>query len=327
MKLRKAAVLSILLVLGIACVGAVVAVYTDIAVQASAPEFAGLNRIPADCQFVFGVNVQKFMQSRASAIPGISTPIDKDLAAFTEQTGLDPSRDITYLVGGSNGKEKASGIVIASGVFNRDAIMSYARSKSAPAELSYAGVPILIFPDPRSDASQHGIAFVDSNEIALGDLDSLKSVLDIRAQESRSILSNPTMVSLIKDIGPDEMFWFAGDASGMLSKTPAAIALTAPLRSGASNIKNVVGSLNVGEALRGKIVATAFNPEQALKLADAVRGLIAIGQLAGSKNPELQGLFAGLVISQSADQIRLDLNIPADVLIKMSQRSKTQRTN
>jgi len=325
MKIRNAAVLSILIVLGIASAGAIVAVYTDVSVRASAPEFAGLGSIPSDCQFVFGINVQKFVHSRAYPELSQASPVGKDLAVFTEKTGLDPMRDISYLVGGSAGKAKTSGIVIASGEFNRDAIMRYARSKSAPAEISYAGVPILIFADPKSDAAQHGIAFVGDQELAMGDLDTLKSILDARGQESRSILSNSTMMSMIRGIEPDEMFWFAGDASGLLSKASAAMPQAAPLRTGTSNIKSLVGSLNLGEALKGKIVATATSPEQALKLADAMRGLLALGQLAGNRNPDLQGLLAGLVISQNSDQVRLDLNIPVDVLTKIGQSPASKR--
>jgi len=133
------------------------------------------------------------------------------------------------------------------------------------------------------------------------------------------------MMSMIRGIEPDEMFWFAGDASGLLSKASAAMPQAAPLRTGTSNIKSLVGSLNLGEALKGKIVATATSPEQALKLADAMRGLLALGQLAGNRNPDLQGLLAGLVISQNSDQVRLDLNIPVDVLTKIGQSPASKR--
>ncbi len=322
MKLRNAAVLSILVILGIACVGAVRAVYTDVSVKASAPEFAaGLKFIPSDYQFVFGVNVQKLAQSRTYSSFRQASPANKDLALFTEKTGLDPARDIYYLVGGGNGKEKASGILIASGAFNKGAIMNYARAKSAAVEQSYAGTSILVFADAPGNSVQKGIAFVDDQEIALGDVESLKLVLDIRGQENRSILNNRTMMSLVRSVDADEMFWFAGDAFGLISSAHSPAPLAAPLQTGGSNIKYIVGSLNIGDALTGKVTATAITPEQATKLADAVRGLIALGQFSGDKNPALRGLLGGVTVTQNSDQVRLDLNVPADVLTKMGQRT------
>ena len=325
MKLRNAVVVSILVVLGIACAGAVTALYTDVSVKASAPDYAaGLGSIPSNYQFVFGINVQKFAQSPAYAKFQQNNPMGNDLAVFVEKTGLNPMRDISYLVGAGNSREKSGdkGIVIVSGRFSKEAIVSYIRSKSSVIEEPYGGTSVMMFPEPQSDAVKKGLAFVNDQEIALGDLESLKAVLDIRGQESKSILSNETMAPLIRSIGPDEMFWFAGDAAGVLAKTPA----TAPLAASAATIKSIVGTVNIGDALTGKITATAFSSEEALKLADAIRGLIALGQLAANRNPELKALFGGLAVSQNSAQVSVDLNFPADLLAKMQQSSQAATT-
>lgn len=328
MKLRNAIVISVLVLLGIAGAGAVLSVYTDISVKAYANESAAcLKYIPSDCQFVFGVNVQRFVQSPAYSSFRQTNPAAGDMALFVEKTGLNPARDISYLVGAANGKEKTTGIVIVSGVFNKDAIMSYLRSKSPVIEQSYAGTTVMMIQEEAADSVQKGFAFLDNQEIAMGDLDSLKASLDLRGRESGSILYNKTMEPLIRGIGPNPMLWFAGDAGALLSKAQASSPLASPLKNGSSNIKSIVGSINIGEALTGRITATAFTPEQAVKLADAMRGLIAVGQMAGSKNQDLQGLLRGLVVSQDSNQIRVDLNIPADILNKMSQRSPLQRMN
>jgi hypothetical protein len=321
MKLRNAVVVSILVVLGIACAGAVTALYRDVAVKASAPDYAaGLSSIPPNYQFVFGINVQKFAQSPAYAKFQQNNPMGNDLAVFVEKTGLNPMRDISYLVGAANSREKSGdkGIVIVSGRFSKESIVSYIRSKSSVIEEPYGGTSVMMFPEPQSDAIKKGLAFVNDQEIALGDLESLKAVLDIRGQESRSILSNETMAPLIRSIGPDEMFWFAGDPAGVLEKTSA----TAPLAASAATIKSIVGTMNIGDALTGKITATAFSSEEALKLADTIRGLIALGQLAANRNPELKGLFGGLAVSQNSAQVSVDLNFPADLLAKMQQSSR-----
>ncbi len=315
MKLRKIVMISILALLGVACAGVVLALYTDFSSKPSAPD--GLSNIPSDYDFVFGVNVQKLVKSSAFSKVQQKNPIGKDLAEFTEKTGLDPARDVFYLVGAGRTKEKnrSEGILILTGRFNQDAIIRYVRSKSAPVVKPYEGTSVFMIPDEKTDAVEKGLAFLGSEEIALGDLESLKGVLDIKAKGNKSILSNPTMAPLIGSISPEEMFWFAADSGGVLARTSA----TAPLGTSASSIRGFVGTLNISEAVSGKITATAQNADAAAKLGDAVRGLIALGQLAGDRRPELRALLGGVSVSQNSDQVSIVLNFSADLLDKIGQ--------
>ncbi len=320
MKHRKFAIVSTLIVLGVAFVVAGLALYTNYSVKASTPSLPdALGNIPLDCQFVFGINVQRFVASPAylKFQQRQNRQIGNDLALFIEKTGVDPARDVSYLVAGGRAREKAkgSGVVIVVGKFNRDAIIAYIRSKSTPAETEYGGASVLMFPERTGETINKGIVFLSDGEIALGDLETLKSVLDIRGKGDKSILSSPTMAPLISSIGPDEMFWFAGNAAGALANAPA----STPFSASISSIQSVVGTLNITDAVAGKITATAVNSDSAAKLADGVRGLIAFGQLSGDQNPDLKTLLGGLAVSQNSSQITVAFNFPADVLEKLRQ--------
>jgi hypothetical protein len=320
MVIRKAIVISILVLLGISCAGAVMVLYNS--VRASVQSFPeALNSIPSDYQFVFGINVQKLTGSSAFAKLQQNRQVGKELQSFVEKTGLDPQRDISYLVGAgrANGSVRNEGIVIAVGQFNKDRIVSFIRSKSAPTELQYGSASLLMIPDTKTNAApDKGIAFLSEREIALGDLNSLKAALDIRGKENESILSNETMAPLIRSISPDDMLWFAGDAASVLAKAPA----TVPLGQSASSIKSFVGTLNIGDAVTGKITAIAVNADSATKLADAIRGLIALGQLTGNQHPELKTLLGGLAVSQNATEVTLGLNFPPELLDRIGQSGK-----
>jgi hypothetical protein len=320
---RKAIVISILVVLGIASAGAVLALYTDYSDKAAAASLPnGLGSIPSDYKFVFGINVQKFAQSPAYSKFRQNSPVGNDLALFVEKTGLDPMRDISYLVGAGNGTEQARnrGVVIVSGKFNKDQIAGYIRSKSAPIEQIYRGASVMMFPAAKNDAVQKGLVFLNPQEIALGDLDSLKAVLDMDGQESKSIINSEMMVSLIRSAGTEEMFWFAGDAAGVLLRAPA----NTPLAMTASSVISIVGVMNLGDAVTGRITATAVNADSAQKLVEAVKGLIALGQLAGNQQADFKSLLGGLTVTQEAAQVTIGLNFPADLLAKMGQ-SRTPR--
>jgi hypothetical protein len=323
MKHRKFVFVSTLIMLGIAGAVAGVALYTNYSVKASAPSLPdALGNLPSNYQFVFGINVPKFVASPAYARfrQNQNPQIGNDLALFIEKTGVDPARDVSYLVaaGRSGEKAKGEGVVIVVGTFNRDKITTYIRSKTTPVETEYGGVSVLMIPERSGDAVSKGIVFLNAREIALGDLESLKAVVDVKVKGNRSILLNPTMASLINGINPDEMFWFAGDASSIMARAP----VTTPLGTNISSIQSIVGTLNVNDAVTGKITAVAANEDAATKLADVVRGFVALGQLTSDQNPDLKTLLSGLAVSQNSTQISVTLNFPADLIEKLDRAKR-----
>ena len=334
MKLRKVVTVSVLVILGVACAGALMAIYTDYSVKASALSLPdALNNIPSDYQFVFGLNVTNLVQSTAYSKFRQNNPIKGDIESFTEKTGLDPMRDVSYVLGAGRSKPNSrnEGVVIVVGKFNQDAITSYIRSKSNPVEFEYNGASILIIPDPKSDVVKSGIAFLDAREIAMGELEALKAILDTRGSAGKSILSNAAIAPLIDEVSSESMIWFAGDASGVLTNAPATMP-GLPFGNGTiaipnlPSIKNFSGKININDAVTGKITATAFNADAATKLAEAMKGLIAFGQLAGgSKQPELRTLLDGLIVSQDTTRVSVVLNLPVDALNKLGKTSQSRR--
>jgi len=323
MKQRKAVVASILV--GVAVVVAGIAIYTNHAAKASVAGLPdALNNLPSDCQFVFGMNVQKFVTSPMyTKFQQQQTPaIGSDLSQFTLATGVDPARDINYLVAGGRAKEKTKGegVVIVVGSFNKGAITNFIRSKAAPIEKEYAGATVLMIPEPNTTEINKGLVFLSDREMALGDLESLKAVLDVKAGVNKSVLFNPAMAAMINGISETEMLWFAGDAAGLMANAP----ITTPLAANIPPVQNVVGTFNITDSVTGKITATATTADSAVKLADILRGLVALGQLSGDRNPELKMLLGGLTVSQTSNQVNLALNFPAE-LIQQLQQARSPR--
>jgi hypothetical protein len=325
MKNRKLVIIGVLILLGIACAAAGLALYRNYSTYASTSNLQdALRSIPSDSQFVFGLNVQKFAASPiyTKFRNSESRPIGNDLAEFIEKTGLDPARDIAFLVvGGRSGANmKGEGVAIAVGNFDANKITSYIRTKLSPVQTSYGSASIMMVPEHKTNTADKGIVFLDEQLIALGDLESLKAVLDVRGKGYQSILSNPAMGSLIDSIDVNEMIWFAGDVAAALSKTP----VPTPLGPNISFIQRVAGTMNIGDAVVGKIMAVAQDADSASKLADMVRGFIAVGQLSGSRNPELKTVLSGLTVSQNENQVSLAVNFPAAILEKRVADRKSQ---
>jgi hypothetical protein len=314
MRHQKFVVITTVMMLATAGVVAGLAFYsTHAAAVPDVPKV--IHYLPAGSQAVFGMNVQKFLQSpvyqRMQARHGDS--IGQDLQDFIASTGVDPRRDIRYIVGaGRSGAEKGAGVVIAVGDFNTAAITSYISTKRAPIEVPYGRGKVLMIPESDGNKLEKGIAYLSESEIALGDLESLKQVLDVQNGSAAGI-DTTSIGQMLQSVSPDEMFWFAGDATAIASRAPAS-----PIAGQLGAVQSIYGTVNVAEQVSGNITATAKDAESATKLADVIRGVVALGQLAASNspNPELKTLLPqiALEVRQDGSKVRLAVNFPVTVL-------------
>ena len=210
--------------------------------------------VPSDYQFVSGLDVRRLtaspfylkLRQEQPQVAGIGN----DLLEFTAQTGIDPARDISYLVmaGRSGESVKSEGLVILSGDFDKNRIVSFLESKAGVIVMEYGSASVMMVPDKKDNNVKNGIAFLGENEIAMGDLVSLKAALDTNVGGKTSILSNAKVSSLLSSIDLDGMFWFAGDAAGAMRKSP----LPVPPSLNASSIQSIAGVFDVGEDFIGK---------------------------------------------------------------------------
>jgi len=328
MKHRKFVVTSTVVMFILVGVVAGLALYPSMVVNASIPGLPeAVAYLPMDSQAVFGMNVQKFIASPAYATfeQKHGDQVGKDLADFIAQTGVDPRKDISYVVASGRSLEgkKGTGVVIAQGNFNTAAITTFISTKTTPIKLDYNGATVLIIPEANGNTVDKGIAFLSEQEIALGEIGTLKEVLDIKASQATAskksnVFDNPTLGPLLTQLNPDEMFWFAGDPTNVLAKAPA----NTPLGGNITAITSVFGTLNVTTEVVGTITVTAKDDVSAGKLADIAKGLLALGSLASDQNPNLAELLKGVMIQQSKNSVQVKVNFPIDLLDKLEQMKK-----
>ena len=112
MRHRRFVFASTLVIIGIAVAIAGMALYTNYAVKASVPSLPdALGHLPLDYQVVFGMNVEKFIASPVYArrIELHGEKIGNDLQVFIDQTGVDPRRDVSYLIAAGRAGEQGKG--------------------------------------------------------------------------------------------------------------------------------------------------------------------------------------------------------------------------
>jgi len=313
----------------IAGIVAGLALYSSFGVKASIGDLpVAVTYLPADCKAVFGMNVKKFIASPVYAKfeEKHGAEFGSDLAEFAAKTGVDPRKDISYIIAGSRSSvdTKGEGAVIAVGDFNTAAIKSFLNTKTAPIPVTYKNAEVLMIPESDGSKLEKGLAFFSEYEIALGDLDSLKAVIDAKENPNlMGIKNNPVLAPIIDQLDPGEMFWFAGDATSMLAKAPT----NTPFGANLGTIQYVVGTLNLTDAVAGKIMVTAKDYDSAKKLGDVARGFIALGQLVSQQNAEaaqFADLLSGISIEQkeNSNSLTLKVNFPLDVLDRL-ENAKT----
>jgi len=302
------------------------AFYSNFRAAAAAPSVPQVvHYLPASSQGVFGMNVQRFLDSpiykRFEARQGAR--VGQDLQDFISKTGVDPRTDIQYIVaaGGAGAAQKGKGVVVvvAKNQFKTDQIIAFINSKGTPIEVPLPDAKVLMIPDPNGNTIDKGIAFLSPTEIAMGDLDSIKGVLDVRANRAAGLDLTP-LGNLIGLVNPDEMFWFAGDASSVIANAPA----TTPMIGNLSEIQSIFGTLNLTDAVDGKITAVTKSPKGATDLGQVLNGFKALGSLAignANQTPEIQllanELLAGIGITVEGNNVQLSLRFPYGLLEKL----------
>jgi hypothetical protein len=320
MNRRKFVITSTISMLVIVAVVAGLSFFSNFAARAFVQEVPrAVHHLPADSQAVFGINVQKFVASPVYAMfmQKHGQEVGADLGEFINATGVDPRTDIDYIIAaGRPSQQKGAGVVIAVGRFDANRITAFINTKSTPIALEYKGARVLMIPEANGARLEKGIAFLGSSEMALGDLESLHAVIDVRGGFP-GIDSNATLTSLLQNLNAADMFWFAGDGASIMAKAPA----NTPLGPTLSAIQSIFGTLNLTTTVNGKITVTATDMKAAGQLSDFVKGLLALGQLAGSQSPELAQLVQTVQVAQPAgsSQFEITVNFPIDLLQKLQE--------
>jgi len=326
MNRRKFVIVSTVLMFAVAGVVAGLTLYTNFIVKASIGDLpAAVRYFPADSQAIIGINVRAFVNSPfyAKIEAKHGQEVGSNLAEFVEKTGVDPRRDLDYMVAGGQAlaRGKGKGAVIAVGRFNQQAITAFINSKTVPIRVDYSNATVYMIPEQSGTELEKGIAFLSGSEMALGDLESLKAILDVRAGKE-GVGSNQNLAPLLEELDPTAMFWFAGDAASIMSKSP----IDTPIGEKIGAIQNIFGTLNLTDAVSGQITATARDEESAAKLGDVVKGLVALGQLASDQSAELAELMKGISVVQDKTRIQLSLNFSSELLERLEHlKSQTRK--
>jgi hypothetical protein len=235
-----------------------------------------------------------------------------------DAVGIDIEQDIDYVVGcvlatPAGGTETQNGYILAHGRFDKGRIEAFVREKGGVAQ-DYRGRPTEAQPEGATTPPhpEMGVTFVNQDVVALGSTAALKKVIDIQFGETRTVLANSDVMTMIETVEPGNNAWVVGrfDVLSKQAHLPSEVAGQLPQVTWFSAGGHVNGGVN------GTVSLQARDEEAAKNLAAVVGGFIALGNMQASTKPELQAIMKSIALSSDTGRntVTLSFSLPSTAI-------------
>ena len=256
--------------------------------------------IPADAVFIIGANVEAIKNTPVyqKLLSQVDLP---QLNQFTEQTGLDPRKDLRQIVSVSNGK---TGLLMARGTFNEGDLATRLESKGAK-RMDYKGFNL--FGDGRG-----AVLFLNTSTAVAGGTDELRRMIDQRNTPERGL--PPALRDQIRALPETDQVWAAltGGLTGLNVGVPQESNLGGVLQA-LRGIAAVRLGIDLRNGFDAQAEATCQTERDAKHVHDMVKGLVGMGRLSTPDNqPEMLKLYDAIKVTQQQNHTDVTAQIPTE---------------
>jgi hypothetical protein len=295
------------------------ALVTLIACGLRKPLPEGAELIPADATFAISLDIPSLMKSRVyemykqrEASFGLNRV---NFLRFAEATGLDPSRDVQRLIfiatAGDEGLREMSGV--AMGTFDGRKVLNFLKDSGLPSR-QVAGMDIfeILVLDGRC---RFCVGVVDASTAVFGDDQTLEKIARVRAGETPGLSAQDRAGRLLRRMGRDPEGWGilrAGDLRERLQDVLGGLDANGSALAALGPIQEVSFSFDNAEPVRILVELTATSEQDAMRVADILKGAESLGRLALKETrPELGGLMSDLRVEADTGIVRVAGSLPS----------------
>lgn len=272
--------------------------------------------------------------------------VSKELDEFTRDTGIDPTKVTTAVIGykaSSDNPSKGNGAAILQGITLDLAKIETAvkANKGTVKPIEYGGKQIYVVSTPQEKSSDAGkavesatgvkleedMAFsqLEANRLAVGSVDGIKAVLD--AKKTPANAANAKLTDLLKQT-QNGLVRFAFNVPPSATQ---ALTSQGELFQQLAAIKLVFGSLDLSKEFTATLdtkLRTGTNDEAA-KLETGLNGLVGLGKMAlgmqqGPEMAALVQLLDQIKISAQQTDVSLNISIPRAVFEALAKAGKKE---
>ena len=258
--------------------------------------------IPPDSVFIVGANIDAIKDTAIyhKLLSQMDLP---QLNQFTQQTGLDPRKDLRQVISVSNGK---TGLLLARGKFERAEEQTQLRGGDG-ARFDYKGQHLL--------GNERGaVLFVNSSTAVAGPTPELKKFIDDRDRPNHGL--TPELRNQLKALPATDQIWAAlvGGLQGLNVGVPEDSNLGSLLRM-FQGIQTVRLGIDLRNGLDAQANATCQTERDAKRVHDAVKGIVGIGRLSTPDNqPELLQLYDAIQVTENQNQTNVTAKVSSNLV-------------
>jgi hypothetical protein len=290
------------------CVGLVAYYGGNLPLRASTIGPAELSYLPSATTGVAYANVRDIMNSEFRRKLSSLLPSGAGKHQLLAETGIDLDEDIDSVVAGigSSGDSAEPPIVLLRGRFDASRIERVATSHGATAE-QHQGRTLLTFSAEGRGAP--ALAFLEPGLVALGEPAALRRAIDVSLTGS-SVAARPEVMRLVADVDGAGNAWVIGRLDDLASRhaVPDQVARALP------NVQWVTASFDVGEAVNGRLRATAADEAAGEQLRAVVNGAVAAGRIVSASDPRLAAVLNSVRTGGSGETVEVSFTVPPEML-------------
>jgi hypothetical protein len=287
-----------------------------------------------------------------------------DFQEFKAKTGIDPGKDINFIVGAITGeteKGKKEGVGIINLTYNKDLLLSTIKEELAKEkeeehekkaeeeegeeeheliEEEYNGFTIYtVREECEEEEEEHGeeekehgkkhekggsFSFLDESNIAVGNENSVKSVIDVLQKKKENVFKNEEFSSLLTKIDKEAIFWGAAlippeAINEVISEKPELIILEAVNAASVSldyKNKNIIADIKI----------MSSDPMKNQELADNLNGYKSMAALIQIQDLNMAEILDRIEITSFPDHVKIYTSFAEDLPQTIIDKLKMKKT-
>lgn len=291
----------------------------------SLPEGAEL--IPGDATLAISVDVPAILDSRIYKLYQSNERLfgrnRLNFYRFAEATGLDPAKDITRLVlmakAGEGEFADMSGLAI--GNFDGRKVHKFLKDSGLPSK-TVAGLEIFEF-IVIQDRCRFCLAVVDASTAAFGDGETLEKIALVKSGQIKGLAEEERAGRMLRRLGRDPEAWGivrADDLKGTLAAALSRVSADSSALKFLGPIHELSLSFDTAEPMRILVELTASSQQDALMVADILKGAESLGRLTlRETRPELARLMSDFAVEADTGLVRVSGSLPTSDVDAVTQ--------
>jgi hypothetical protein len=273
--------------------------------------------MPASANFVAYIDISSLLSSPLKQQWEQRKNIVKEVEEFREKTGMDPWADFRTLSfsAGQMGDAENWGLALT-GDLDPEKLIAVIEKREQLERSSHGDVTLYLFekPDDTKSPRAKALAFPSLSTALFGSPGYVRNMLDVGAGAQASVIEGP-LAEWIDVLPLNETFWCVGNAKEFrrfVNEKEGSPSIP-PLQA-----FSVSGNLDADFSMIGR--ARTADADSARKLADVVRGFIALGSLQQQNRPELQAVLDSVQIDTLEANVEVVMSVPYETLRRLMER-------